>query len=170
MIRQRIEKKTVRDGENIIEKETSITEKIIPKTDEPPFVKLYLDTVLLTKNVSISKCPILNELLKLQPYADEQIPYFAINKPIKLLISKNTNLGIKAIEKAITEFVKSGILIRVLNGLYQVNPQYFGKGNWSDVKKIREITMKIRFSEYGTEVKTEIKKATKIIAPESTAM
>lgn len=107
------------------------------ENDEPPFIKLYLDTLLLNKEISINRNPILNELLKMMPYASSEISYFALNKDIKMRIADKVGLSLQTVNNAITEFVKHQILIRVGRGTYQPNPFYFGKGEWKDVKKVR---------------------------------
>lgn len=141
------EEKTVNNdtGEVIIER--TITEGSYRQTrDEPAFVKLYLDTVLLNKNISINRNPVLNELLKLMPYASSPVNYFALNKSIKIIIAEKTNLSLQTINNAITEFVQQKILLRIDRGLYQMNPLFFGKGDWIDIKKIRT---SIDFSKHG---------------------
>lgn len=114
--------------------------------DEPAFVKLYLDTVLLNKNISVNRNPILNELLKLMPYASSEVNYFALNKSIKERIAKQVDLSLQTVNNAITEFTKAKILLRLNRGLYQMNPLFFGKGDWKDIKKIRG---NIEWSKHG---------------------
>lgn len=108
---------------------------------EPPFIKIYLDCLINFKGLSKSLNPILLEFLKYMSYANVadnnggQIIY--LNAEMKRRIAESTNKSVKRIEQAITGFVKSGIFKRIATGTYQVNAEYFGKGNWSDIKNIR---------------------------------
>lgn len=108
---------------------------------EPNYVKVYLDTVLIFKDISKSLNPILFEFLKYMSYANihnstgGQITF--VNKTMKEVIAKSSNVTIKRVDQAITQFVKSDIFKRVGTGTYQVNPNIFGKGDWKDIKKIR---------------------------------
>jgi hypothetical protein len=108
---------------------------------EPSYIKIYLDTVLTFKDVSKSLNPILFEFLKYMSYANVydntggQIIF--VNKLMKEVVAKSTNVTIKRVEQAITQFVKAGIFKRIGVGTYQVNPNIFGKGDWKDIKKIR---------------------------------
>ena len=108
---------------------------------EPNYVKVYLDTVLIFKDISKSLNPVLFEFLKYMSYANihdstgGQIIF--VNKTMKEVIAKSSNVTIKRVDQAITQFVKSDIFKRVGTGTYQVNPNIFGKGDWKDIKKIR---------------------------------
>ncbi|OPX46474.1 hypothetical protein [Clostridium thermobutyricum] len=115
------------------------TEQYIPR-EEPDFIKLYLDHVLVHKDVSIKMSPILFEICKLSTYADNQNGGMMIflNKFTKEQIRNNLGYkSIKMVEKAIDNLFKNQIILRKGRGAYILNPYFFGKGNWSDIKKIR---------------------------------
>ena len=111
--------------------------------DEPNFIKVYLDCVCAFTGISGTLNPILLELLKHMSYADiedtegGQIIY--LNAALKRKIATNTGKTVKRLEQALTNFVKTGILRRISIGTYQVNAEFFGKGEWKDIKNIRAI-------------------------------
>lgn len=110
---------------------------------EPPFVKMYLDTVLNLKDIPSALNPILYEILKRMPWASED-QVVSLNKYIKEQIANSVDMVLGTVNNAITEFVKKEVLIRKARGVYQVNPKYFAKGDWNSVKSLR---MKIEFSD-----------------------
>lgn len=118
-----------------------ISQKEVYKTKEPDFVKLYLDCVLQLKGLQKGLNPILIEFVKYMSYADinsvggGQVIF--MNKMLKETVAKSLGVSLKRIEQAITQFVKAGIFKRLAVATYQVNPNIFGKGDWSDIKNIR---------------------------------
>jgi len=127
----------------VLDKETGelqdyefVTEAVVSR--EPDFVKLYLNTILTAKNLPITHNALLNELLLRMSYADVEegqiiyiVPYDRERIAIKLGLKADT------VKKTIIDFVKTGILRKIANGKYQVNPHLFGKGEWNDIKRIR---------------------------------
>lgn len=109
------------------------------RSDEPDFVKLYLDHLAIFNGTDLSINPVLAELLRRATYADSQNPHrVVVNAFIKQEIAdivgyKNT----KSIDNAISSFVKANYLKRIARGVYELNPYYFGKGSWKDIKKLR---------------------------------
>jgi hypothetical protein len=103
---------------------------------EPPYVKLYLDTLCTFKGLSTTLNPILTEFLRYMSFADGgQVIY--LNIELKKQIAASTKKTLKRIEQALTEFVKTGIFKRKGTSTYQVNPHLFGRGEWRDIKSIR---------------------------------
>lgn len=123
------------DGE-IVEKETTYR-----RSAEPPFIKLYIDCLCNFKGLSTSLNPILLEFLKYMTYANIDAPHggqiIYMNKAMKEEVAKKVGKTLKRVEQALTDFVKSGIFIRIATGTYQVNADLFGKGDWKDIKNIR---------------------------------
>lgn len=124
---------------------------------EPPYVKLYLDTILYLKDLPKSHNPVLLALLKRIPWAnqDQDIP---INAALKRKISSELNCSVSRINNAITDFVKGQVLFRVDKGLYQFNPHLFGRGDWRDINELR---LNITFNANGKTISGEINKIPK---------
>jgi hypothetical protein len=105
---------------------------------EPPFVKLYLDTVSYLMDVPKGCSNVLYELLRYIPYTNEgEDPYFAINSSIKRIIASKLGCSMSKVEHALTDFVGKKILFRVDTGLYLFNPELFGRGEWKHIKQLR---------------------------------
>lgn len=125
------------DGEILEE----ISTRRIKNSDEPQFIKLYLDFILSIKDLSKSLNPILLAFLKHMSYANReeqdggQIIYIASS--LKKDIAQELNIGIDRVNQSITQFVKSGIFKRLDRSKYQVNPSIFGRGEWVDIKSIK---------------------------------
>ena len=138
---QSYEKKTYE--EHIISEETGeiITSKSVYKVKEPDYVKLYLDCVFTFKGLRKGLNPIFLAFIKYMNYADingqggGQVIF--VNKAMKESIAKSLNLGIDSINKALSEFTKTGMFKRLTVGTYQVNPNIIGRGEWKDIKNIR---------------------------------
>lgn len=118
-------------------------EFIHKRSTEPPFVKLYLDCLCDFKGLSKSLNPILLEFLRYMTYANTLDPnggqIIYLNAALKRNIATSTGKTVKRVEQAITEFIKAGIFTRIATSTYQVNADLFGKGDWKDIKNIRNI-------------------------------
>ena len=71
------------------------------------------------------------------------------------LIEGDRVLGTNIVDQHITKLVKAGLLARKDKGMYIANPNLFGKGRWTDVKKIR---MSVEYSEDGRLITSNIDK------------
>ena len=149
-----IEKTIIDNQTGEVLKEEAEKEVYIEK--EPDFVKIYLDDLSYMKNLPKWVNKILYELLKIMNYENEII----LNSSIKERISKKLNLksnknAVQLINNSISNFVKKGILLQKERGIYIANPKYFGKGAWSDIKRLR---LKVTYSEKGKDFEAEIEK------------
>lgn len=114
-----------------VKTESVVTRTSVPK--EPDFVKLYLQDILHLRDIPSGLNSILLELLRKMNFENIVV----VNAGIKRIISKNLGCAIGTIDKALTRFVKSGIMLREDTGIYLVNPFIFGKGEWKGIEKIR---------------------------------
>lgn len=135
-----LERKSIIDSETgevlkVIETQTNV----IPSTDEPKFVKLYIDAWCDFKGLdglSPADKDVLFKLLPVMTYAREgQIIY--TNAELKRRIADDLSLQTSTITNSISRLNKFGVLKRVGMGTYQVNPELVGKGNWADIKRLR---------------------------------
>lgn len=109
------------------------------KTSEPNFIKLYLDHLAIFNGVSLTVNPILAEILRRTTYADDKAGghQVVINRAVKKRIAETLKCSESKINNAITVFVDNHYLKRLDRGLYEVNPNYFGKGDWGNIQKLR---------------------------------
>jgi hypothetical protein len=100
---------------------------------EPDYVKLYISDILRLKDIPKSGNEILLAMLKRMTYNND----IALYAPVKREIAKELKLKEVTISKAIELFTEKSILLRKDRGLYIINPYFFGRGKWEEIKKIR---------------------------------
>ena len=140
--------KEVRDFQTgeIVQSETEFQ---LPR--EPNFVKLYIDDLILLKDIPQWVSNVLYSLLKHMNYQNEII----LNSTIKRRIAADLDIVPKTIDNSLVTFVKKGIFTRQDVGVYKANPYLFGKGEWKDIHKIR---VKIGYGEGVREITADIVK------------
>lgn len=145
--------KTVIDENGVIKRKEE--DRTIDWGKEPNYIKVYLDTILYLKDLPKGLNGILTAFLKRMSYGNQLV----LNAALKRQIAKEVGLSMSSINNAITKFVKGEILIREDTGLYRVNPHLFGKGDWSDIAKIR---LEVVFDKNGQSVMSEIERKDEI--------
>lgn len=127
------------DGE--VTNETKRTTQQSRFSNEPPFVKLYLDHLSRFKGIQVSLNSILAEMLKYASFANPSEEkggmLLFLNKPLKEIIAKKCGVSLHRVDNAVTEFVKKDYMRRLELGMYQFNPYFFGIGAWKDIANIR---------------------------------
>jgi len=135
VIREGIYTEVNADGE--VQKEIKTSTSIIEP--EPEYVKLYLADILYFQDLPKGYDNILFQIIKRARYAGTEYGMeVTLTKTHKERIAQE--LGIKrvsSIDNAISKLTKGHILIRSGRGVYQLNPFFFGKGNWVDIKRLR---------------------------------
>lgn len=126
---------------------------------EPPYVKMYLDTILYLKDLPRTHNPILHCILMRIPWAN-QSQDIAINAHIKRQIAKEVGCSESKVNNALSDLVKGEVIYRVGVGTYQVNPNFFGRGQWTDIEELR---IKITFNGKGKTIMGEVEKKSKKI-------
>ena len=127
------------------------TEREIQLPKEPDFVKLYLDDLVMLKDIPQWVSGVLYSLLKQMNYQNEIV----LNSTIKKRIAADLGIVTKTIDNALVTFVKKGILSRQDTGVYQANPYLFGKGEWANIRKIR---LRVDYGKNVREVRAEVTK------------
>jgi Firmicute plasmid replication protein (RepL) len=128
------------DDNGVVTSETKTTNQTVER--EPDYVKLYVKDVLRLSDIPSSGNSILFAILKRMTYNND----IALFAPVKREIASELNLKEVTISKAIELFTNKSILLRKDRGLYIINPYYFGRGKWEDIRKIR---LEILYSETG---------------------
>ena len=138
------------------EENTFTSVKTFKVENEPPFIKLYIDCVLVLHECKITLSPVLIELLRGMTYANDEIGQI-INTTlfVKKNIAQKLNISVSRVEKIIQELNNNRILSRLSPSTYQVNPNIFGRGKWEDIYKLRETT--INWAKLKPTIKTTIK-------------
>ncbi|MDF2883419.1 MAG: hypothetical protein K0R54_3976 [Clostridiaceae bacterium] len=124
--------------ENGVIKETR-TNRTIDWGKEPPYVKMYLDTILYLKDLPKGYNAILLSFLRRMNYANnpdgEQVIY--VNGAMKKTIAKELKISLSRVNNALTDLVKGEAFYRIQTGEYRVNPNLFGRGDWQDIARLR---------------------------------
>lgn len=113
---------------------------------EPDYIKIYLDNIMFLAELQGWISKVLYKLVKSVNYADKgQI--VIVNAGYKRIIAEELGIKPQTVTNAINQLVKKGILIKKESGVFLLNPQYFGKGNWKDISKLR---YEVELSREGT--------------------
>jgi|SRR5699024_1103019 len=148
-----ITERTEYDGETgeVTHKEESHTIQI---PSEPNFIKLYIDDLLYLQDLPRGLNGILYAFLKRMAYGNQ----IAVNAAVKRQIAKEVDLSMSSINNALSNLVKGKIFHRIDTGLYEVNSNFFGKGEWKDIAKLR---MNIEYSPEGRTFMAEVERVNK---------
>ena len=103
---------------------------------EPPYIKLYIQDVLYLKDMPKGLTNVVYALLENAMFADKGLRIYLPTGLKKELISKIGTTK-AAFDNALTKLCKGEIIRRVDIGVYELNPFFFGKGEWKDIDRIR---------------------------------
>jgi hypothetical protein len=109
---------------------------------EPDYIKLYISDILRLTDIPKGSNDIMLAMLKRMTYNND----IALFAPVKREIANELGLKEITISKAIELFAKKSIILRKDRGLYIINPYFFGRGKWEDIKKVR---LQIEYSKEG---------------------
>jgi len=129
---------------------------------EPEYVKMYVDDILKLNDLPTSSNNVVRSILKRMNY-DNQV---VLVRAIKDQIADECKISNNTVEKRIIDLKKKNVLIPYdkeknrRSSVYIVNPNYFAKGKWENIKKIR---VQITYSETeGRIIKTDYDKQTSL--------
>jgi len=112
-----------------LEKSTELS-----RNNEPDYIKIYTRMWAEFNGVPNAYRDLFLQLAMRMTYCNSsdldnaQIVY--TGKPFSENIMSTLNWKIDMYNKGLKELVKSGAIKRVARGVYQINPQYAGKGEW----------------------------------------
>lgn len=112
--------------------ETNIETSKIPG-NEPDYVKLYFDDLILLSGLPKSTSNIVVELVRYMTYSNEII----LNSGIRKRICEALNIIPNTLTHALKNLCDADILERIEQNIYFVNPYLFGRGKWDDIKAMR---------------------------------
>lgn len=135
-INQSIETEVYDANGNLVSKRAN---KTLSWGAEPSYIKLYLQDILYFSDLPKHHEKILFELLKRACYAGEKEGMqIILNASVKKRVAAELNIqNIRSINNALSDLVKGKILYRIDTGLYNLNPYFFGKGDWQDIARLR---------------------------------
>ena len=115
------------------------------KTKEPAYIKTYVDDLVKITSIPDRNKNVLLCMLKYVGYGND----IDISIRIKTKIAAELGCGVGNINNAISALKKVGILISTYRSCYLLNPDYFAKGDWIAVNKIRTT---IEYSKNGKKI------------------
>ena len=133
-----------------------INRKVVRKEKTPEFVMLFVNGVDTYTNAKLSKSQgrVMAQLLK---YTIKNSNMLMINKKIKEMIAKDIDVKVDTVNSYLKVLVKKNLVIRD-DGLFFLNPDIFGKGDFNEVKKLRH-TLQIDYDFEELEATTTTKTA-----------
>ena len=134
-----IEEKTTADAiSGEVTKEIVSVNKF--RSEEPDYVKLYIKAWCEFKEIKGINTAFLYQLLPSMTYAQHgQIIYTnsAMKKNIAKCLKWSEKTACQRASLEIRKLCDAGILRKIQNGEYQVNPELIGKGEWKHIKLLR---------------------------------
>lgn len=123
------------------------------RSEEPMYVKAYLDDLRKILSVNRGDIAVLIELMKYMTY-DNAVD---ITPRIKEKVYKKIGHGNQqTVGNSISRLKKAFLILPYGRGSYVIDPKLFAKGGWADILKI---SMKITYNKDGSKhIKTEFEK------------
>lgn len=103
---------------------------------EPPYFKVYMESLKVLRGIPLYCWPVLIWLLGRIPYANED-QCFEFGGPMRQRVADDLGVKIGKVNHAVSDLVKCGAILRAGRGLYQFNPRFFVRGEWKDIQKLR---------------------------------
>lgn len=122
-------------GEMVVDRRHIESETRI-RSDEPDFIKLYLDTVSVFMGIEKSGNQLLAYLLPTMSFASEQ-QICRLTSWDRKQIQEQTGMTQATISRQLRALEDKQILRKLGEGAYQVNPHIAGRGSWKDIKTLR---------------------------------
>lgn len=128
-----------------------ITHRVKTLSQEPPFVKVYLDDIVSLYNLPARSSNMIHVLLTKMDYEG----IISLNAASKRRMAAQLGTSLSVIDNQLSSLSKTKVLQRLDRGEYMFNPNLFAKGFWADIKKLRDKFIELKIS-YNT--KTEERK------------
>lgn len=128
--------------------ETSNVHNINKLPPEPDYIKLYVCEIGRLHGLQAGHRDILLYVASMVGYDGTVV----LNPRRKGQIAITLKISLKSIDNALSEFVKTGLLVRLSRGDFELNPFLFGKGDWKSIRERREsFVARLRFGPNGIE-------------------
>lgn len=126
---------TDQDGE-VLSDRTRTVMRETKFEQEPDYVKLYIKTISVFKDVREIAGKVFYELVKLMSYAEyEQLVY--LNPALRKHIWQNLGISQSSFDKAMRQLRDVGLISRISSNTYAVNPNFVGRGKWKDIRRLQ---------------------------------
>jgi len=123
---------TIVDENGSLKKEINHNVAVLPT--EPPYVKMYLNDLGNILGLKNRTKQVLSLLVKKLDY-EGMITLVASSKD---RIAAQINTTRQVVDNSIRDLTKKQILKRISNGEFEMNPNYFARGDWKTISRRRE--------------------------------
>lgn len=104
------------------------------RSDEPNYIKLYLNDIAYLYNLPSSSSSLVFELLSYLTYNTQEI---VLNAATRKRIAEKLEVSVRTLNNRIVKLKNAGIISSDEAGIYVLNPYLFGKGDWKSIKELR---------------------------------
>ena len=134
---------TTRDGETG-ELVNDVQKKIVKVPRTPDFVMLFTKHVTFLEQLGKTDNSVLFVILS--HYVGQENLLF-LSPQVRKKIASELSLDISSVNKAIKNLIKKEVIGFDKDEFLRLNPHLFGKGNWEDIRKLRqELTFEFDFT------------------------
>ena len=129
-------KKVIKETQNVDFETGEIrsSEKVLLLPKEPAYVKLYIDDIAKLYSLPKGSSDLMLMLVRKMGYDG----LISITAGYKEVMSRELGMKTQSINNSIQKLIKEGILKRVARGEYMMDPSLFAKGEWSDIRRLRD--------------------------------
>jgi len=124
------ETKTIDESGEIYHNETST---VINLPSEPPYVKMYIDDLSRILDISAGPRSVLYQLVQKMGYDG----YISLTAAAKKRMAESCKITVGTLSNYLTDLCRANVLRNVDRGEYEMNPNYFAKGEWKDISRRR---------------------------------
>jgi len=128
-VKQEVDNKT---GEIITDVHRTV--KKVQKT--PDFVMLFTEGVGYLVNAKLTKQEMAVLMLYISRYVSHYENTLLIDKGTKEVVAEELRTTVNFVNKTISKLHKTKIIIKDKH--YKLNPYIFGKGNWNEIRRLRQ--------------------------------
>lgn len=115
-------------------------------TAEPAYIKLYIDDLGGLCRLTAGETKILLQIAALANYSG----IIALPAGIKAEVAELVGCKPAVVNNALTSFCNSRVMNRKSVGVYELNPDYFARGKWREIRERRkEFYTKITYTPDG---------------------
>lgn len=128
--------------------------------EEPAYIKLYLKDLMYLSDMPKQYAELTMSLLKRVSYAGDAdgLCVTLVSRTKKAICEELGWKNVSSLDNALQKLLKGKIIFRVDRGIFRMNPNLFGKGDWQDISRLRmEVGYDITGKTFSTECEYEAK-------------
>ncbi len=122
---------------------------------QPSFIKLFTADIAKLHGLPKKTSGFLMELIERSTWKNEVI----LNAAVKRQIAEKIGISKGGLDVQIFKLIQAEIISRIDTGIFMLNPNLFARGEWSDIKQLRNqyLEINITYKNNHREIKASIK-------------